>query len=134
MRRAAAALALVAAFACHSSVQPTPSVDSGTCASEGYLPATNGGCPKGTCLAMDVAVACCGSLCATCEDKGLISMTEAGTCPPGTMVAADLTATLQCCEGPDAESPEDDSGEDGPPVSDGGMDGTGSDAADASGG
>jgi hypothetical protein len=133
MRRAALVFALVV-VACHSSVQPTPSVDSGTCASEGYLPATNGGCPKGTCLAMDTSAACCGSLCATCEDKGLVSMTEAGTCPPGTMVAADLTATLQCCDGQDAEVPENDSGEDGPPVSDGGVDGSSTDAADASGG
>jgi hypothetical protein len=131
MRRAVLVLALVV-VACQSSARQTPSEDAGTCASEGYLPATNGGCPKGTCLAMDVSAACCGSLCATCEDKGLISMTEAGTCPPGTMVAADLTATLQCCDGLDAEAEEMDAGEGGA-AADGATDGS-SDAADAGGG
>jgi hypothetical protein len=61
-------------------------------------------------------------------------MMDGGGCPPGTVVAADLTATLQCCDGQDAEAQENDSGEDGAPVNDGGVDGSVTDAADASGG
>jgi hypothetical protein len=128
MRPLAAFLAL-AALGCTSSSRTTPSGASGTCESQGYLtPPSQGGCPKGTCLATDTSASCCGSQCATCEDKGLISMIDGGTCPPGTVVSSDLTEALRCCDSEDAE-PE---GTDAAPESssDAGSDGS-TDAADA---
>jgi hypothetical protein len=126
MRRAAALLAL-AAIGCTSSSRATPSGASGTCESQGYLTPPQGGCPRGTCLATDTSASCCGSQCATCEDKGLISMIDGGTCPPGTVVSSDLTEALSCCDSEDAE-PEgiDASPEASPDAS--------MDAADATGG
>jgi len=58
----------------------------------------NGACPKGTCLEDDASASCCGSQCATCEDKGLVSADEAGACPAGTCVSGDLTVALSCCD------------------------------------
>jgi hypothetical protein len=84
-------------FACSSSPNAQPTGSAGVCG-DGYLPAVNGACPKGTCLASGTSAACCGSQCATCEDKGLVSIDEAGACPPGLCISADLTVSLTCCD------------------------------------
>lgn len=84
-------------LACSSSPNAQPTGSAGVCG-DGYLPAVNGGCPKGTCLASDTSAACCGSQCATCEAKGLVSVDEAGACPSGTCISSDLTVALTCCD------------------------------------
>jgi hypothetical protein len=58
----------------------------------------NGTCPTGTCLEPEASAACCGSQCATCEDKGLISTEDGGACPAGTCLSTDLTVALSCCD------------------------------------
>jgi hypothetical protein len=101
MRSAAVVAVLVllsAGAACSSSPTPTPTPPQGACG-DGYLPAVNGSCPKGTCAGSGGAPSsCCGSECATCEDKGLVSTDDAGACPAGTCVSGDLTIALSCCD------------------------------------
>jgi hypothetical protein len=91
-------LACLAIAACSSQSASTSAPDAGYCESNGYSPAENGTCVKGTCLASGTEEPCCGSLCASCEAKGLVSYTEAGACPPGLCPSADVTAALQCCD------------------------------------
>jgi hypothetical protein len=93
-----AALACLAVEACSSSNLTSSAPDGGYCASNGYEPPVNGACPKGTCMAGGTSEPCCGSLCPTCESKGLYSYTDAGTCPAGLCPSADVTADLQCCD------------------------------------
>ena len=100
MRRPALAVATVLValvVACSSSPHPTPT-PSGSACGDGYLAAVNGSCPKGTCLEGDASASCCGSQCARCEDKGLVSASEVGTCPVGMCVSGDLTEALSCCD------------------------------------
>jgi hypothetical protein len=94
----ASSVLVALAFACSStSTHPTPT-PSGSACGDGYLAAVNGACPKGTCLETEASASCCGSQCATCEDKGLISADDAGACPAGTCVSTDLTVALSCCD------------------------------------
>jgi hypothetical protein len=95
--------------ACSSTPPATPS-PSGSACGDGYLAAVNGTCPKGTCLEGEASASCCGSQCATCEDKGLVSADEAGACPAGTCVSSDLTVALTCCD----TCPGDDASTDAP--------------------
>jgi hypothetical protein len=88
----------LAVAACSSSSVSSEAPDAGYCFSNGLSPATGGACPKGTCMATGTSVACCGSECPTCESKGLVSYTSAGTCPAGLCPSADVTANLQCCD------------------------------------
>jgi hypothetical protein len=100
MRRpafAVASLLVALVVACSSSPHPTPT-PSGSACGDGYLAAVNGACPKGTCLEGEASASCCGSQCATCEDKELVSAGEAGACPAGMCVSSDLTEALSCCD------------------------------------
>jgi hypothetical protein len=97
VRSSGLALAVVLAAACSSTTNPTPSPAASPCG-DGYLAAVNGACPKGTCLEGEASASCCGSQCASCEDKGLVSADDAGTCPAGTCVSSDLTEALSCCD------------------------------------
>jgi hypothetical protein len=92
---------LTAALACSSSSgSGTPmGPDAGYCASNGYEPAGSGmTCPKGTCLAPNLPEACCGSVCPTCESKGLVSYDDAGNCPGNTYASCDPNQFMQCCD------------------------------------
>jgi hypothetical protein len=118
--------------ACSSSPNPPPGGGAASACGDGYLAAVNGSCPKGTCVAAAAGQGCCGSQCATCEDKGLVSTDEAGTCPAGTCVSGDLTVALTCCDAcpgaPDGSAPADASGDGagdaaGDPAGDGTVDG-----------
>jgi hypothetical protein len=96
---------------------PNPAPSEGACG-DGYLPAVNGSCPRGTCLEGEASASCCGSQCATCQDKGLVAEDDAGACPAGTCISSDLTVALTCCD----TCPGDlDAGGDG--ASEGGGDG-----------
>ncbi len=89
------------ALACSSSSSSsTPTGSSGACGDQGYLDAVDGGCPVGTCLQPGVSPACCGSQCATCEDKGYVSLDDAGGCSSdaGLCLSADVTIALTCCQ------------------------------------
>jgi hypothetical protein len=122
MRLVPAALVVTVALAvlrCSSTpANSTPSPAQGPCG-DGYLEAVNGVCPKGTCLESEASASCCGSQCATCEAKGLISQDDGGACPPGTCVSADLTVLLSCCdtcagvEDASADAPVDAAGDGG---------------------
>ena len=101
MIRIRALILSIVAAGC-SSASPAPDAAPQTCESQGYLTPTGTSCPKGTCMASDISMACCGSVCATCEDKGLVSFTEAGVCPPGLCASNDVTVSLQCCDVPGA--------------------------------
>jgi hypothetical protein len=94
----AASLALLAAAACSSTSPVQGGPDAGYCESNGYASPSGGSCPKGTCPASGTSVACCGSECATCEAKGLVSYGDGGQCPAGTCPSGDVTATLHCCD------------------------------------
>ena len=87
-----------AVAACSSTAGTSGGPDAGYCASNGYESPSGGKCPKGTCPASGTPVTCCGSLCATCEDKGLVSYDASGTCPAGLCPSADAIGTLQCCD------------------------------------
>jgi hypothetical protein len=131
-----AAAFVVLVLACSSTPHATPS-PSGSACGDGYLPAVNGACPKGTCLEGEASASCCGSQCATCEDKGLISSEDGGACPAGTCVSTDVTEALSCCDtcpGDDAsvEAAADGGAEAGPET--GVLDAAPADAGDASGG
>jgi hypothetical protein len=97
LRPAFVVVSVALVLACSSTPHPTPS-PSGSACGDGYLAAVNGACPKGTCLEGEASASCCGSQCATCEDKGLISSDDAGACPAGTCVSIDLTVALSCCD------------------------------------
>lgn len=85
------------ALACSSSSpKAAPQGSSGACGDQGYLDAVDGGCPVGTCL--QSGTSCCGSQCQTCEDKGYVSVDDAGGCAPGLCVSPDVTIALTCCE------------------------------------
>lgn len=84
--------------ACTATPVSTGGPDAGYCASNGYASPAGGSCPKGTCAASGVAIACCSSECASCEAKGLVSYTGAGACPAGLCASADVTASLRCCD------------------------------------
>lgn len=88
---------LVGVAACTSSTKATGG-GGGSCEALGYLAPSGGACPKGMCLASDSPEPCCGSVCATCEAKGLVSASEAGACPVGLCVSSDLTPDLHCCD------------------------------------
>jgi hypothetical protein len=132
---AVAAGAAFGVLACtSSSANNAPSPVQGTCEAQGYLAPSGTSCPKGTCLATGSAQPCCGSVCATCEAKGLVSQTDAGACPPGLCVSGDLTAALACCDvcprtGGDAGAADADGAADVP--ADGASDGAPPAAADA---
>ncbi|HEY8087934.1 MAG TPA: hypothetical protein VIF09_08815 [Polyangiaceae bacterium] len=102
--------------ACSSSRNPPPAGGAASACGDGYLAAVNGSCPKGTCVAAQAGQGCCGSQCATCEDKGLVSTGEGGTCPAGTCVSGDLTVALTCCDAcpgtSDGSAPADASADD----------------------
>src|SRR5271156_1506535 len=93
-----AVVACLAAAACSSNSATPAAPDAGYCQSNGYEPPSGTSCPKGTCMAGDTSVPCCGSICASCEAKGLVSYTRAGACPAGLCPSADVTATLTCCD------------------------------------
>ena len=97
MRGGLASVLVGLVVACSSSPRATPS-PSGSACGDGYLAAVNGACPKGTCLEAEASASCCGSQCATCEDKGLVSADDAGACPAGTCMSTDLTEALSCCD------------------------------------
>ena len=92
------ALAGLAIAACSSNATSSGAPDAGYCESNGYAPPAGGSCAKGTCLQSGTSVPCCGSQCASCEAKGLVSYTSAGTCPAGLCPSPDVTANLQCCD------------------------------------
>jgi hypothetical protein len=94
----AVAIAGLAAVACSSNSSSSGGADAGYCQSNGYSPPSGSSCPKGTCLAKGTDVPCCGSLCASCEAKGLVSYDSAGMCPAGLCPSADVTGTLACCD------------------------------------
>lgn len=96
MRGIAAALC-VTVVACTSSPKASDA-NGGSCEALGYLAPTGSACPKGMCLASDAPEPCCGSICATCEAKGLVSTDDAGACAAGLCVSNDLIATLHCCD------------------------------------
>lgn len=113
--RVLAALFLPALFvACSTAASPTNGPDAGYCESNGYASPSGGACAKGTCMAQGTSVPCCGSLCPTCESKGLVSYNEAGVCPPNLCPSSDPTATLQCCDtcGPLGGEPAAEAGPD----------------------
>jgi hypothetical protein len=85
------------AFACSTSPHAAPTPPGSACG-DGYLEAVNGVCPTGTCLEPEAGASCCGSQCATCEDKGLIASEDGGACPAGTCVSTDVTVALSCCD------------------------------------
>ncbi len=91
-------LGCIALAACSSNSASSDAPDAGYCASNGFAPATGGSCMKGTCLQTGANAACCGSQCASCEAKGLVSYTSGGSCPAGLCPSADVTGTLQCCD------------------------------------
>lgn len=91
-------VALLATLVACTSSPKTTGADGGSCEALGYLAPSGSACPKGTCLASDAPEPCCGSICATCESKGLVSSDDAGACPAGLCVSNDLTATLHCCD------------------------------------
>jgi hypothetical protein len=93
-----ASSALALAVACSSTSSQEGGADAGWCESNGYASPVGGKCAKGTCMQSGTSVACCGSVCATCEDKGLVSYDEAGQCPEGLCRSADVTPTLACCD------------------------------------
>jgi hypothetical protein len=88
----------VAATACSSALSPSGGPDAGYCESSGYSSPVGGACAKGTCMASGTSSPCCGSLCPTCESKGLVSFDAGGMCPSGLCPSADVTATLVCCD------------------------------------
>jgi hypothetical protein len=92
------AIACVAACSSSTTGAPGAGVDAGYCASNGYEAPVGSACPKGTCKTTGTAIACCGSLCPTCESKGLVSYDEAGACPANLCPSADVTASLACCD------------------------------------
>jgi hypothetical protein len=94
----AAAIACLAAVACSSNSSSSGGADAGYCQSNGYSPPSGTSCPKGTCLAKGTDVPCCGSVCASCEAKGLVSYDSSGMCPAGLCPSADVTSTLACCD------------------------------------
>ena len=57
-------------------------------------------------MASGTSVPCCGSLCASCEAKGLVSYNSAGMCPAGLCPSADVTATLACCDSASSVLPD----------------------------
>jgi hypothetical protein len=93
-----ACLVALAAAACSSTTPANSPPDAGYCEANGYASPIAGKCARGTCATTGTDVSCCGSLCATCESKGLVSYDEAGACPNGLCPSADVTATLQCCD------------------------------------
>lgn len=111
--RVLAALSLVF-LACSTAASPAGGPDAGYCESNGYLAPSGGACPKGTCMAQGTSVPCCGSLCPTCESKGLVSYDDAGQCPAGLCPSADPTAALSCCDtcGPIGGEPAVEAGPD----------------------
>jgi hypothetical protein len=123
----ALAIALFAEAACSSSGASSGGPDAGYCESNGYSSPVGAFCPKGSCRASGAAAACCGSLCATCESKGLVSYDAGGMCPAGLCPSADATGTLQCCDtcGPlNADSGSGAGPESGPPEASSGPDGS----------
>ncbi|HTQ48679.1 MAG TPA: hypothetical protein VMI75_38240 [Polyangiaceae bacterium] len=84
--------------ACSTAASPTGGADGGYCGSNGYIAPTGGACPKGTCMAQGTSQPCCGSICPSCESKGLVSYDEAGQCPPGLCPSGDQTVSLSCCD------------------------------------
>lgn len=127
----AAAVFVLLVLACSSTPHATPS-PSGSACGDGYLAAVNGACPKGTCLESEASASCCGSQCATCEDKGLISSEDGGACPAGTCVSTDVTVALSCCDTcPGGDDASVESGAEAGPET-GAVD-AGMDAADAAG-
>jgi len=98
VRALSAALLLVAVAACSAGSPPAGGPDAGYCESNGYGRPAGGACPKGTCPTSGTAVACCGSECASCEAKGLVSFTASGQCPAGLCPSADWTGSLACCD------------------------------------
>jgi hypothetical protein len=115
-----AAAALV--IACSTAASPAGGADGGYCASNGYIAPTGGACPKGTCMAQGTSTPCCGSLCPSCESKGLVSYDEAGQCPTGLCPSGDRTATLACCDtcGPIGTQPAPEAGTEASTASDAG--------------
>jgi hypothetical protein len=93
-----AVVACLAAAACSSNSSSSAAPDAGYCQSNGYAVPTGSSCPKGTCMASGTSVPCCGSVCASCEAKGLVSYDSAGMCPAGLCPSPDVTATLACCD------------------------------------
>jgi hypothetical protein len=91
-------LAVLLVAACSSAGASGGGADAGYCESNGYSSPTGSSCPKGTCLASGTPVSCCGSLCSTCESKGLVPYDAGGMCPAGLCPSADATGTLQCCD------------------------------------
>jgi len=91
-------LALAVIVVACSSTASSGGADAGYCESNGYSSRTGSTCPKGTCVASGTPVGCCGSLCSTCESKGLVSYDAGGMCPAGLCPSADATGTLQCCD------------------------------------
>jgi hypothetical protein len=98
--------------ACSTAALPTGGSDAGYCSANGYIAPMGGACPKGTCMAQGTSVPCCGSLCPSCESKGLVSYDEAGQCSPGLCPSGDRTATLACCDtcGPIGAEPTPEAG------------------------
>jgi hypothetical protein len=101
-------------LACSTAAAPSGGPDAGYCESNGYSTPSGGACPKGTCIAQGTSVPCCGSLCPSCESKGLVSYDDAGACPANLCPSADPTATLQCCDtcGPIGAEPVPEAGSD----------------------
>ena len=91
-------LAVLLVAACSSTGASSVGVDAGYCESNGYSSPVGSKCPKGTCPASGTPASCCGSLCSTCESKGLVSYDAGGMCPAGLCPSADATGTLQCCD------------------------------------
>lgn len=85
-------------LACSTAASTTGGADGGYCESNGYASPSGGACAKGTCMAQGTSVPCCGSVCPTCESKGLVSYDDAGQCPAGLCPSADATAALTCCD------------------------------------
>jgi hypothetical protein len=99
-------LAGLALVACSSASTSGGAPDAGYCESNGYGAPAGGSCLKGTCPTKDTSVACCSSVCATCEAKGLVSYTSAGTCPAGLCPSADVTGELHCCDAEPSSLPD----------------------------
>ena len=111
--------------ACSSTATSSGGADAGYCESNGYSSPAGSTCSKGTCMASGTPVGCCGSLCPTCESKGLASYDAGGMCPSGLCPSADATGTLQCCDtcGPlNAEAGADAPPETGHPEASSGAD------------
>lgn len=103
-----ALVACLAAAACSSNSSSSGAPDAGYCESNGYSAPTGSSCPKGTCLASGTSVPCCGSVCASCEAKGLVSYNSDGTCPAGLCPSPDVTGTLACCDSAPSVLPSGD--------------------------